>query len=450
MNLEEIRQKYPQYNNLTDKDLSDKLYNKSYSNKMPIEEFYSKIGYQPQTQPQQQSLYNDVTSGLAGIPSRIAQGFSALTQLPGEAYGAITNPSRIPQNVAAGFGKLGDKLLNIPGNVRDWAVSRGLAPESLPKFRLTPEQYDYAQGVGLQDQKPGDALTQGLISNAPSAIAATIGALPLAVTEGLSAIGSNENPLTSAASAVLARELAKVGKKSADTGKNIYKASNKEKLGEKVLDQRKATSREANKLYKDVEKSVDNLDLGKIKTKTSNQDLKLLKKKLENDSVVILDRYLKNPNFKNTRSLTSDLFKYDKKNLSKLDKLTYTNEAVSAANSLRSNLLDSLEKSLKSKGIPGIEAFNKLQKANEFYKNQKVPFDKRLFKTYDSKKLSKENLVKKLSKNDEFLLSDASKKFPELKYVDAFNTKDLLKAALKGSAYGTGWLTAYSLFKGKD
>ena len=44
MNLQEIRREYPQYNDLSDQELSDNLYNKFYTD-IPREEFNNKIGY---------------------------------------------------------------------------------------------------------------------------------------------------------------------------------------------------------------------------------------------------------------------------------------------------------------------------------------------------------------------------------------------------------------------
>ena len=43
MNLQEIRQKYPQYNDLTDKELVDSFHKKYYSD-IPINDFYQQVG----------------------------------------------------------------------------------------------------------------------------------------------------------------------------------------------------------------------------------------------------------------------------------------------------------------------------------------------------------------------------------------------------------------------
>lgn len=42
--IDEIRNKFPQYNQLADKELADKLYNKFYKDKLDINDFYSRIG----------------------------------------------------------------------------------------------------------------------------------------------------------------------------------------------------------------------------------------------------------------------------------------------------------------------------------------------------------------------------------------------------------------------
>lgn len=48
MNLQEIRQKYPQYASISDQELAQRLYQKHYSSRMSFDDFSSRIGYQPQ------------------------------------------------------------------------------------------------------------------------------------------------------------------------------------------------------------------------------------------------------------------------------------------------------------------------------------------------------------------------------------------------------------------
>ena len=64
MTLEEIRAKYPQYNHLPDQEIADRLYGKYYSEKMPVEEFYSKIGFIPDASTQSQNANPEEKSCL--------------------------------------------------------------------------------------------------------------------------------------------------------------------------------------------------------------------------------------------------------------------------------------------------------------------------------------------------------------------------------------------------
>ena len=49
--LSTLREKYPQYNDMTDQELADRFYNKHYSD-MPKDEYYSKMGLSQQQNPQ--------------------------------------------------------------------------------------------------------------------------------------------------------------------------------------------------------------------------------------------------------------------------------------------------------------------------------------------------------------------------------------------------------------
>lgn len=58
MNIQEIRQKYPQYNNVDDNTLAQGLYNKYYKDRLSFDDFKGRIGLsQPTQQPIQQSIY---------------------------------------------------------------------------------------------------------------------------------------------------------------------------------------------------------------------------------------------------------------------------------------------------------------------------------------------------------------------------------------------------------
>lgn len=90
MNIEEIRQKYPQYNDLSDADLAQSLHTKFYAD-MPFDKFASKIGYKPEQVKEQptrtfpQELKRQAglavrygAEGLAGIPGLFIDPFQKL------------------------------------------------------------------------------------------------------------------------------------------------------------------------------------------------------------------------------------------------------------------------------------------------------------------------------------------------------------------------------------
>lgn len=119
MDIGEIRQKYPQYDDMSDKELADALHAKHYSD-MPINEFYSKIGL-TQAGPKhgavvpEQSMGDEVLrqlgltakhtlAGLSSIPGMVGDAANATLNLPIRAINAATG-SNIPT-----FGLASDEL----------------------------------------------------------------------------------------------------------------------------------------------------------------------------------------------------------------------------------------------------------------------------------------------------------------------------------------------------
>jgi hypothetical protein len=154
------------------------------------------------------NIGSDIGEGLSNIYPNLIEGIGALPEM---SKSAISAPERLPKNILAALGELGSGILNTPGNIRDYAVSRDLASEESPSFRLpesvVPRDYDYGRGVGLEETTPGDLLTRGLLKSIPYGIAGELGALGTAGrigaragSQGLMAIGENENPITAAGS----------------------------------------------------------------------------------------------------------------------------------------------------------------------------------------------------------------------------------------------------------
>lgn len=137
--------------------------------------------------------------------------WQALQQLPSEIGGVGKNPERIPQNLLAGLAQGGAGLLNTPANIRDYLAQKDIISQESPSLRIPesilPREYDYAKGVGLEGQLPGDVLTQGLGSAATYALGGELGALGVPAriaarsgAQALHAVGQNQDPLHAAAS----------------------------------------------------------------------------------------------------------------------------------------------------------------------------------------------------------------------------------------------------------
>ena len=71
MTLDEFRKRYPQYDDMSDDDLADKLYNKYYSNK-DKEEFFKEIGL---------NKTGLIESAGAGVVSGLAKAGEGITTL---------------------------------------------------------------------------------------------------------------------------------------------------------------------------------------------------------------------------------------------------------------------------------------------------------------------------------------------------------------------------------
>jgi len=110
-----IRQKYPDYNDLSDQQLVDALHSKHYSD-MPKDEFYSKVGFKQE--PQKSALQN------------------ATQYLKSD----VTN---LGKNLTTGFLNMGRNFANFPHHL---GSKVGLGDVFAP---LAPENYNYAEALGL-------------------------------------------------------------------------------------------------------------------------------------------------------------------------------------------------------------------------------------------------------------------------------------------------------------
>lgn len=130
--LDDFRKKYPQYNDMSDLQVADKLY-QSYP-EYTKKEFYTKLGLKPKASFVERTdrqgipgVATDVGEGLfnliTGIPEMLGTGFKAL------GYGAAqaqTKPKRFMQNVGGAVGEYGTQVGNLPQAAIKYAQTRGL------------------------------------------------------------------------------------------------------------------------------------------------------------------------------------------------------------------------------------------------------------------------------------------------------------------------------------
>jgi hypothetical protein len=112
--IKEIRQKYPDYNDLSDEQLVNSLHEKHYSD-MPKEEFYSKIGYKKESPNALQYLKSDTTN--------------------------------LGKNLLTGYLNMGRRLANTPHALGNLVGLGHIFGE------LAPEEHNYGEDVGLQKEQ---------------------------------------------------------------------------------------------------------------------------------------------------------------------------------------------------------------------------------------------------------------------------------------------------------
>lgn len=127
MNIQEIRQTYPQYNNLSDEELADKLYVK-YAGKLPKDEFYERIGF-----TQKQPSFGE---RVAQIPGKLGE-FAA--QLPGEIAGVpkqlLNDPLRAGKVAAKSAGEFAK-------NVATKNIYNRLLNQEIPEEQTLESKFD--------------------------------------------------------------------------------------------------------------------------------------------------------------------------------------------------------------------------------------------------------------------------------------------------------------------
>lgn len=145
--IQEVRQKYPQYNALSDQDLADKLHAKYYS-ELPKEDFYSRVGFNPNPE-----------SKLMGLAKKA---FSSKEE-------GLISPVGLAQDVAVGLGNAGQNLAHFLGSKAPQVdIQETIGRENPNHFVQGLAEYapyGVAGGAGLAGQALAGAAFGGINAN---------------------------------------------------------------------------------------------------------------------------------------------------------------------------------------------------------------------------------------------------------------------------------------------
>ncbi|MEW8389137.1 MAG: hypothetical protein AB2660_16600 [Candidatus Thiodiazotropha sp.] len=114
MNIDEVRTKYPEYDDLSDKQLADAIHKKYYSD-LDVEDFYQKIGF---SEPK--GFGAQLQDEIESIPRQLGLTARAGIEGPMEVAGVFTNPIAYGLNKTLGTnipyaGKTGEEIANMLG-----------------------------------------------------------------------------------------------------------------------------------------------------------------------------------------------------------------------------------------------------------------------------------------------------------------------------------------------
>jgi hypothetical protein len=475
MDIRQVREKYPQYNHVSDEVLANKLHEKYYSH-VPKESFYSKIGFKPESK------------GFSGVAEDAWQGVKDVVpgiinfaqEYPSELVGATkqvwTDPVRAAQNIGQGVTNFAEGVQNFYPNSRDYLRRKEITKQESPDIYNQIEHADIGKLTGRGKQKPGDALISNLVEMIPSLFGGELGQAAgllrtgqRAGSQALNAIGQNENPVTAAVTAGALEGAGKLGGKAISKGYDI--ASNpitKAKISEKVVDTTNQLKSEFTERYHGNKEAVSQAGVDTvvpekiINSETFSQMLKenrvsnkpqiipslskefyydAIKKGLKPKHMVSFKEYLKNPTFENARGLRSDLGKAIKE-MNKSPSLSDAQlKSLRAATKAKEKLDLNIDRTLRKSSNPALA--DELKSIDTDYSQYKPLLENKNINAYIDKvnkfkrskgkgniKPAQKKLVKSLNNDTEFQAS-FGKEFPGIGINQML--PDIRKALLGGS-----------------
>lgn len=382
------------------------------------------------------SIIKDVVTGAIDVLPTLGQNIAGLRHAPSELKGALENgPGRFGQNITAGLGKLGRSILNVPGNAVDYLKEKDVVPDWVQSWRPSEEfnDYDYARGVGLNDVRPGDALTQGLAENSLTGLAAGYGALPAMAASGIKAIGENENPITAALTSGAELGIAKgIGKgiqklpaaikkvpgaieSVSEQARSVKTALSPEKIANNVIKAEKAAVTTNTEMF---DKVLEQASKKNIKIETPTINTKQLKSGLAKDELKSLNKALETRSAVDAHRAQSDLGMAQRRLLKKKSgPVGLTSQEVDTLKAVvqaKNKLLKSVDKSLVEHG--GKRMAQDYANARIDFKKNVLPYEKnKNLGKYKANEMEPGTLAKKLAQDEKFMRAVGKQNHPELK-----------------------------------
>jgi len=504
VNIQEIRKKYPMYEDLSDQELASKLHQKYYSD-MPQNDFYSRVGVQPSAQlerpqqayqqPEPQNVV-DYLKRASQIQSQLpmAQKGQQLIQEELKRRGNQSLTDKLLNDINTRFGQgLMNSLTSI-ANVPSHIVNTITGNETIPRIPHQDLSYlmsgeplgEMAGGIG---SFAGGAVlpigTYGKTAQVLSRLPGNIGALTRTGAGALSGYLTGETPegergTASAWGGLFGATLPNVGQVGSKIASGIheYKLKPLKKAGKEVLRDTEALTKEAQNIYGNFfeqsrEAGANNIfrtgllqdkhifelaqnpqHFNALLSKSLKEafNYKALKEGIPNKYMKSFRKFLKNDSMKNAHFAASDLKKGIASLNSERSLTAHQNNAIRVAEKAVKKIENEMERALRDSNNP--ELAGKLKDINTWYGKEVAPlkYNKHIVK-YGEKKLTEEGLAKALAKDQEFQRKVPSRHRNIEKGVESGQIREdvmnfLRKGALMGLGGGAAAGIGYPLMRG--
>ncbi len=391
MNIQEIRQKYPDYNDLSDEQLADALHSKYYSD-LPKEQVYKKIGYIKQ--PEEPYLKKIGRSALAGV-----YGLGKKT---------LDTPHDLAQMLQSGLQNA--SLFSQVGQYLTPQTKLQSIGDFASKVPVTKE-HNFRKELGGNDNPTlSEKLVEGLLKNAD-----------------LAALGG--------------KGIYELGKK----GLNAAESLTSKSIANKIIEGKKEAKGLYSNKYNEFFDKAKAAGINKIEKPKMN--LALIQKNSRPKYHQQLLEFTNNPTLENAHWAQSDLGKY----VRHMEKVGATN-SLSSTQIKAVNEAEKIQSKLKEAMFNNKQLGNKPELAKEYnsisagYSKEVVPYSSaNALSKYEAGKLSEKDLVKRLNKDYAFMTA-FKKQYPQIKINQMLKSeasKKLLYGLLTGTGIGTGAAIAY-------